>query len=63
MSPGFNLVLLFDHDSCETSGSRRVTKNVPDVVVPKQKGWTIVTTERMVAEHIHFGTTDRAAAA
>ena len=40
-----------------------MTKNVPDVVVAEQKGWAIVTADRMVAKHIHFGTTDRAAAA
>ena len=32
-----NLVLLFDHDSCQTSSSSRVTKNVSDVVVAKHQ--------------------------
>src|SRR3954471_5172465 len=62
--PGaFNLVLLFNHDSCEPSSFGRVTKNVPDVVVAKNKGRTVVTTNRMVAKHIQFGTADHAVAA
>ena len=32
-----NRVLLFDHDSCQTSSSGRVTKNISDVVVAKHQ--------------------------
>ena len=49
-----NLVLLFDHDSCQTRSSGRVTKNVSDVVVAKHKGRTIVTAGSVISKHVHL---------
>ena len=49
-----NLVLLFDHDSCQTSSSGRVTKNVSDVVVAKHKERTTVTAGSVISKHVHL---------
>ena len=49
-----NLVLLLDHDSCQTSSSGRVTKNVSDVVVAKHKGRTVVTAGSVISKHVHL---------
>ena len=55
-----DLVLLLNHDRRETSSPCRVTENVPDVVVTKHQGGSVETAERMVAEHVHLGTANRA---
>ena len=53
----FNLVLLFDDHRGKAGRPRSVTQDVPDVVVTKQQGGPMVTTNGMVTERIHFGAT------
>src|SRR5690348_2195517 len=49
-----NLVLLLKNNSCETSTSGGVAKNVSDIVVTKQQRRPMVTASRVISEHVHL---------
>src|ERR1700758_2061979 len=48
------LMLLLDHDRREPSSLGGVTKDVPQVVVPKQTGRSKMAAERMVAKGVQI---------
>ena len=49
-----DLVLLFNHDRGETSTSSGMSKDVSDVVVAKHQRRPVVTTNRVIPEHVHL---------